>query len=156
MSALAQAARNTTGSFTPPTGLLASSFDSASVLGGNQGAWLSDRLERLTAHFALPISRQEISLARRFRELADEWRRATQWSSSASEIALHPAYQQVIGLGSAALPLILRDLQVEATHWFWALRAITGIDPVRPEDRGRIQEMREAWLNWGRASGLIE
>jgi hypothetical protein len=39
-------------------------------------------------------------------------------------------------------------------HWFWALKAIAGVDPVAPEDRGRVEAMREAWLRWGREQGL--
>jgi hypothetical protein len=60
---------------------------------------------------------------------------------------MHPAYQQIIGLGPAGVPLLLRELEREPDHWFWALRAITGEDPVPEEARGRLREMAAAWLS---------
>ena len=36
----------------------------------------------------------------------------------------HPAYQQIISMGEAALPLILRELERNKDHWFLALMAI--------------------------------
>ena len=49
---------------------------------------------------------------------------------------MHPAYLDIIGMGDKAVPLILRDLKKETSHWFIALRAITKSSPVRPEDAG--------------------
>jgi hypothetical protein len=59
-------------------------------------------------------------------------------------------------MGSPALPLILRELQRETDHWFWALKAITGEDPVDPDDRGKLANMAEAWLRWGRERGYLQ
>lgn len=94
-------------------------------------------------------------LASRFRDLTGHWKEETAFLSSPDDIAMHPAYQQIIGLGSAALPLILCELEREPGHWFWALRAITGEDPVPASDRGRTSAMAAAWLAWGRGRGLI-
>jgi len=66
---------------------------------------------------------------------------------------MHPAYQQIIGLGPPALPLILAELDRELDHWFWALKAISGEDPVPIESRGNMREMANAWLKWGREKG---
>jgi hypothetical protein len=66
---------------------------------------------------------------------------------------MHPAYQRIIGLGTAAVPLILAELEKDLDQWFWALKAITGEDPVPPESRGKMREMADAWLNWGRKKG---
>jgi hypothetical protein len=33
------------------------------------------------------------------------------------------------------------------------LEAITGANPVLPEQRGRLDEMAAAWLAWGRENG---
>lgn len=68
---------------------------------------------------------------------------------------MHPAYQRIIGLGPAVIPLILADLARQPDHWFWALKALTGEDPVSPGDRGKMAAMSEAWLRWGRANGYI-
>ena len=93
-------------------------------------------------------------LVTEFSELAATWQKEMTFSSSITEIAMHPAYQRIVGMGPAALPLILRELEHQPHHWFWALKAITGADPVKPEDRGRIQRMAEAWLQWAKEEGL--
>jgi len=51
-------------------------------------------------------------------------------------------------MGERALPLIFEEMQGHGGRWFWALRAITGENPVRPEDRGNVRRMTEAWLEW--------
>jgi hypothetical protein len=94
-------------------------------------------------------------LAARFDALAAEWREATAFLSSTSAMVAHPAYQAIIGLGWPAVPLLLRDLEREPVHWFEALRAITGEDPVAREQWGNIPAMATAWLAWGRQRGLI-
>ena len=94
-------------------------------------------------------------LAATFRELADRWQADTLYLSSTTDIATHPAYQRVIGLGPQALPLILADLARQPRQWFWALAAITGEDPVPEADRGRVRAMADAWLAWGRENGWV-
>jgi hypothetical protein len=94
------------------------------------------------------------SVQGRFRELVAQWKQATAFSSSFTEIATHPAYQQIIGMGKEALPLILDELRREPDQWFWALKAITGEDPVIPSDRGNLERMSAAWLNWAQRRGL--
>ena len=86
----------------------------------------------------------------RFERLAAEWKHETAHLSSLSMIAEHRAYQEIMGMGMEAIPLILRDLKDSHAQWFWALRSITGESPVRPEDRGNVQAMTIAWLDWGR------
>lgn len=91
----------------------------------------------------------------RFRALAAVWEEETGHLSSINQIATHPAYQQIIGMGRAVVPLILDDLRRTGSHWFWALTAITGEQPIPPADRGRVDRMIDAWLAWGRARGLL-
>ena len=67
----------------------------------------------------------------------------------------HPAYQSIIRMGPAVVPLILRELQREPDYWFWALTAITGENPVPPEDAGDLDRMTDAWLAQGRARGYL-
>jgi hypothetical protein len=84
----------------------------------------------------------------RFQRLMNEWRAARGVASTVAKIAIHPAYQQIIGMGEGALPLIFRELEREPDHWFWALQAITGEDPVPLADQGRPRDMARAWLQW--------
>jgi hypothetical protein len=88
-----------------------------------------------------------------FLQLAEQWRRETGMLSVVSKMAMHPAYQRIIGMGQPVVPLILRELEQEPDHWFWALQAISGDDPVLAEQRGHVAEMATAWLEWGRAHG---
>ena len=100
-------------------------------------------------------SGRRAELRRRFDRYAEEWVAQTAHMSMLSKRILHPSYQRIIGLGSKALPLILNRLVSQPDHWFWALRSISGEDPVRPEDVGRFNAMRDAWIEWGRNRGLV-
>lgn len=87
----------------------------------------------------------------RFQRLVEQWRIERGIRSSITESAMMPAYQEIIGMGQRAIPLILAQLQSEGDEpdqWFWALKAITGENPIKPEDQGNFQKMAEAWLQW--------
>jgi len=105
----------------------------------------------------LPVQKKESevddNLKRRFRSLTERWKTETQFTSTVIEIVTHPAYQQIIGMGPAIIPLILHQLAIEADHWFWALKAITGEDPVNENSRGKLMDMARAWLEWGESQG---
>ena len=91
-----------------------------------------------------------------FLTLAAQWREETAgYSITTPEIA-HPAYLRIIGMGEQALPWIFEQLAEHGDQWYVALHAITGVDPVPEEDRGRRSKMREAWLSWARDNGWIE
>ncbi len=90
-----------------------------------------------------------------FCKLVEVWRKDVAFTSSIEKMAMHPNYQRIIGMGPAVVPLILRDLEKESDHWFWALHSITGADPVDPKDAGDIDKMAHAWIEWGRREGLI-
>jgi len=96
-----------------------------------------------------------VSASAEFARLAENWKAETAHLSSITRAAMHPAYQRIVGMGSSALPLILCELRDRPRQWFWALKAISGEDPVKPEDRGNVPKMREAWLEWGRKRGHI-
>ena len=93
------------------------------------------------------------SLAQKFQALVNQWKQETRHLSLMSDIVLNTAYQQIVGMGMPAIPLLLKELQAQPDHWFWALRSITGENPILPEDRGRVAKMAEAWLQWGRDRG---
>jgi hypothetical protein len=93
------------------------------------------------------------NLDQRFAELASQWKRERGPHASSARLAEHPAYQAIISLGPDAVPMLLRELEREPDHWFRALAALTGADPVPPESRGKLGAMAEAWLGWGRAQG---
>lgn len=115
----------------------------------------SSQLLVARSHYYLPLSRQRQSVAERFRELVQAWKADIGPLSSATQMAMHPAYQRIIGLGLEAVPLILRELRRDPDHWFWALKAITGVDPVESRQRGRVREMARAWLRWGEEQEML-
>ncbi len=119
----------------------------ASALGEESGL-VSESLEESIDHYRKPITRQSTDPLTRFYKLKKEWEAATAYLSSIEDIVMHPAYQQIIGMGHTAIPFIIREMKEEPNHWFWALKAITGADPVPPEKRGRIKAMTEEWLFW--------
>ena len=92
------------------------------------------------------LVRPPVLLAALFDQLAQEWRAETQYLSSTTQIATHPAYQRIIGLGPQVIPLILAELERRPGHWAWALKALTGEDPAPPEAQGRVAATAEAWL----------
>ena len=93
------------------------------------------------------------SVEERFRRLAAVWRAETAYVSSSSELVAHPAFQEIVRIGPAAIPFLLRELANRTGHWHRVLRRITGVDPVLPADRGNIDKAREAWLQWGKEHG---
>ncbi len=97
----------------------------------------------------------EADLRERFEELRDRWKDESRYMSNTAQAAMLWSYQQIIGMGSPAVPLILEELRREADHWFWALEAITGEDPVPKESAGKVQETAQAWLNWGKEKGHL-
>ncbi len=114
----------------------------------------SEKEPRLEARFIAVVCEQE-STESQFLTLMAEWQCATRYTSSITDIVMHPAYQRIIGLGKAAVPLIMRELSKELDHWFWALRAITGENPVPRNHAAKMDKMAEDWLSLGRKRGWI-
>ena len=93
----------------------------------------------------------------KFRRLVREWKSRDCASSLVMDHICLPAYQTIIGMGKAVVPLLLEQLRDEGDnpdHWFWALHFITEEDPVPAEDRGDMMRMAAAWLEWGRCNDL--
>ena len=88
-----------------------------------------------------------------FESLADEWERDRPRGVDIVQMTRHTAYQQIIAMGEPAVPWLLNRLATKSDHWFVALSTITGAKPVPPESRGRVKEMVQAWLDWGRKNG---
>ncbi|MET0398839.1 MAG: hypothetical protein ABW277_18755 [Longimicrobiaceae bacterium] len=116
---------------------------------------VDNSVESALWHSQQTLTSERKSLRARFRQLAEEWKEATEYESSPERIARHPAYQEIMLMGWEAVPLILEDLEATSAPWFWALRAITGEDPVPYEDRGYLDRMTRAWITWGVRKILI-
>lgn len=137
----------------PYVGIAASD---AEIVGGGedlQRVFLAD-LKSKEDYYA-PASRQVETFVERFSRLVGEWKEATKFTSSVTAMSTHPAYQHIIDMGKPAVPFLLAELERELGHWFWALQAITGVDPIPVEDAGDIRKMADAWLEWGRQQGHL-
>src|SRR5712691_6321721 len=62
----------------------------------------------------------------------------------------HPAYRAIISLGVDVVPSLLRDLEGNNTHWFCALREITGAVRILASAARNIPKMVESWPHWAR------
>ena len=94
------------------------------------------------------------AVADEFETFADEWIAETAAQSSLTKRYAHPAYQRIVGMGPAVVPLLLAKLlEADPDYWFHALRSITGADPVTASIRGNLRAMADAWLAWGRNQG---
>jgi len=58
-------------------------------------------------------------------------------------------------MGPAVVPLILKELEKEPDHWFWALEAITGENPVGENEAGDLEASARAWVQWGKQKGIL-
>jgi hypothetical protein len=95
------------------------------------------------------------NLKAEFNRLAEQWHDETGHMSSAISFTQHPAYLRIIAMGPAVVPFILEDLERTQAHWFVALRLITGANPIKPEDKGKVKRLANAWIAWGRERGLV-
>jgi len=91
----------------------------------------------------------------RFQKLRDNWKAKTRHLSNVGQISLDFSYQNIIGMGPEVVPLILAELEKESDHWFWALEAITGENPVSENDAGDMEASAKAWVKWGLQNGLL-
>jgi len=106
----------------------------------------------LPANTALQAQPGE-TVEQRFRRLEAIWEADTCAYSDPAKIMGHPAWQEIIRMGEAVVPLMLRDIEEQPRLWVWALHDITGENPVPDEDAGYIRKMGEAWLRWGKEKG---
>jgi len=92
----------------------------------------------------------------RFQELVSRWRSERGATSSITSMAMCDAYQRIIGMGPEAIRLVISQLRSEGDEpdqWFWALKVLSGADPVKEEDRGDFLKMTDAWIAWAENEG---
>src|SRR3972149_3726067 len=70
--------------------------------------------KELDEHRSEIVCEDDTGLKARFQELVSTWKRETSLTTSVLEMAMHPAYQQIIGMGPIDVPLILNQLAAES------------------------------------------
>jgi len=102
------------------------------------------------APVAVPAETLELHVKR----LLATWRLETAVISSSTVLNAHPAYRELIAIGTPALPYIFRDMEkTQDGHLSRALVEITGARPVPAEERGQIVAIAKRWLNWAQENG---
>jgi hypothetical protein len=115
--------------------------------------WRCPHCQGRLAHRA---KNRRTSVQQEFSQLADVWQRETAHQSNMTKRVMHPAYQRIIGMGPAVIPFILeRFRQGRLEHWFWALSAITGENPITEDMAGNIEKMAKAWVQGGTVNGYL-
>lgn len=124
---------------------------------GSDTLTLISRSVSALRHFHSATTNQPVeSPVEKFERLREQWVSETAFESSTSRMVANPAYQAIIGMGWDAVPLMLEELRQAPQHWFWALKAITEVDPVPQGTHGDIAKMSECWVRWGIGQRLIK
>ena len=120
---------------------------------GSQRSEVTNRLHNLIREAG--AASDGVSVQDAFRPLAEKWKRETAIVSSVSKKMRHPAYREIIALGTGAVPLILAELSKRPDHWFAALEEITGENPVSLTEKRDLTNAIQAWVNWGTRNGYM-
>lgn len=125
----------------------------AAAAGQGRGSGQAQRAAKSNGHRS---GGKAADVTARFRELAARWRKDTEAESTIARMVRHTAYLEIIRLGPDVIPILLGELKRRPDFWFAALRELTGEDPVPKEAAGKIKDMAQAWLKWGRDRGHIK
>lgn len=115
--------------------------------------WL---LASLVSTATTSIAPNIASIEEQFAALANRWHDETDFLSSPSSITNNYSYLKILTMGKRAIPMILEDLKERGGLWYPALRILSEEDPVPIEARGNVEQMKKAWLQWGRDRGYIK
>ena len=89
-----------------------------------------------------------------FNDLLNSWEEETGVISSTTVIINNQYYQKIIQMGKKAIPFIIEELKENRNpDLMYALRVITGENPVPPESRGKVKEMISKWLELAKEKG---
>lgn len=117
-------------------------------------AQINESFNRMSEMLAVQREEAQCALETEFRALADQWRKETRMLSFVRQKAVHPAYQQIIGMGKEALPFIFDEMKNRGGDWLWALQAITRENPA--SGTTSFKEAVAAWFAWARKMGVTQ
>ena len=80
--------------------------------------------------------------------LADAVVDEIQFMSSINQITSNSKYKQIVNYGWEAVPYLVEWLETKPCWWFSALNEITGVDPVKEENKGNYDVMKQEWIDW--------
>lgn len=99
------------------------------------------------------------SVEDQFIYLTKSWKNETMMSSITADKIKNLNYQTIIGLGvtfkEKIIYLILMDLEEDVEYWHYALKSITGDNPVPKGMANDLDTVRRYWLAWGKDNKKI-
>lgn len=95
---------------------------------------------------------RETNAAVRFEELATELENDCMFVSSPNQVVSHASYREIVGMGGKIIPLLIKRLDNQPTLWLLALQDITGLNPIKRQNRGNIPMVINDWKNWYKKS----
>lgn len=120
---------------------------------------LQNRGTSRTRPVGLTAATYKLALKDIFESRVRDWMEDTEWASSISTITEHRQFTELVNMGTIIIPFVLERLAAGElnAHWFPLLKDLAGgNDPVPPQYRGRVQQMANEWLAWGRQRNLID
>lgn len=113
---------------------------------------------QLKAAIPRPGNTLEEALANRFNALAELCEVETGGYSDTGRMIAHPAYNEVfqLGLDYPLIPLLLQRIKTQPHPWYHLLQTFAHENPAKDATPGKIQEIVNCWLEWGRQNGHIE
>jgi hypothetical protein len=112
----------------------------------------SDEASSVPPSVEQPASLDE--LRTEFELLAAELSDAARALSSTRRAINHPAYGEILSMGTSAIPLLLDRLRHDGNRPLW-LRLLGSLTTLQPgAGRETIEEAAEAWLTWAKRDGL--
>jgi hypothetical protein len=93
------------------------------------------------------------SIEDKFSALADAWNDYSAGSSVRNYN--HLSHLQIIGMGLAVVPFLLRRVAAGEGAWIYALKCITGHEAESPNMQGDAQRVIAAWVKWGERHGKL-
>ncbi len=84
----------------------------------------------------------------RFDLFKKKWLEETSFHSNPKRKFKNEFYIKIISMQDIALKYIFEDWNETNNHWFHALSEITGENPVKDENIGYIEKMKNDWVNW--------
>jgi hypothetical protein len=82
-----------------------------------------------------------------FEELYTKWYEQSKYDSNIGN-STDVYYERIIKLGDSVVPFIINKLKKDCAHMFIALCRITGENPVKKENMGKVKKMAEDWIQW--------
>ncbi len=92
----------------------------------------------------------------KFKELLKQWKDETKTSSFVSKMTSTKSYKDIIDLGPSVIPLLLKELQTNPNWYFDALRILSNEDPHKAGHEGKLIDLANDWIEWGKKKKYIK